>query len=96
MWIGLGECRPGCDPFIFDLAADQLVTHSDGSVLAMLLVAGADPLTLAVIHQRQVEYTGEGALVELDRGPGIHHRHIIKKYLAVVAAVVAHHSTSTA
>ena len=66
------------------------------SLLALLLVAGADLLPLDIVHQRQVEHPREGAFGEFDRGARVHHRYIIKKEIAVVRGVVAHHITSTA
>ncbi|MNS92846.1 hypothetical protein D3C72_1269920 [compost metagenome] len=94
--IGPGEGCPGGDTLIFALATDQLVAQGDGGLLALLLVAGANLLPLHVVHQWQVDHIGKGALGKLDRGAHVHHRDIVQKQLAVVGAVVTHHSTSTA
>jgi hypothetical protein len=72
------------------------MTELDGRFLALLLVAGADPLPLDIVHQRQVEHTREGTFAEFDWGAGIHHRYIVKEEIAVVRGVVAHQLTSTA
>ncbi len=96
MRIGLGERRPAGDALGLGGTGDQLVAQLDGRLLAMLLVAGADALALVVGHQRQVDHAGEGALVEFDRRPGIHHRQVVEEDFAVVGAVLSHQYTSTA
>ncbi|MCY1422266.1 hypothetical protein D9M71_379420 [compost metagenome] len=94
--VGLGERCPGLQACLLGGAADQLVAQGDGGGLALLLVAGANPLPLLVVHQRQVGHAGEGALGEFDRGAHVHHRHVVEEQLAEVGAVGAHQITSTA
>src|SRR5690606_10121174 len=101
--VGMGarEIGPGGDAPGLDGAADQLVSQRDRRVLAALLVAQADLLPLAVVHQRQVDRAGESALAEFDRRAGIQQRDVAEEQRAVIGGVVAHgcpgrHSTSTA
>ncbi|MCY1175398.1 hypothetical protein D9M73_156340 [compost metagenome] len=94
--VRLGKRCPGLQAGLLGGATDQLVAQGDGGGLALLLVAGANPLPLLVVHQRQVGHAGEGALGEFDRGAHVHHRHVVEEQLAEVGAVGAHQITSTA
>ena len=89
------ERRPGRNPFVLHRSADQLMTQFDGGLLALLLVAQANLMTLAVIHQRQVHRSRKGALAELHRRPRIQHGRIGEEQFAA-GLQIGHQSTSTA
>src|ERR1700712_1256132 len=92
----IGERCPGLDTRLLEFAGDQLVTQFDSRLLAFLLVAGADLLPLDVVHQRQVDHTGERALGEFHRGAYVHHRKVVEEDVEKMGAVVAHQNPSTA
>lgn len=94
--VGPGEVGPGLDAFGLDRPGHQLVPEDDRRLLALLLVAGADPLSFVVGHQRQVDHPGKGALAEFDRRTGIHHRPVVEEDFAVVGNIDGHQITSTA
>ncbi|MNY60474.1 hypothetical protein D3C86_1970270 [compost metagenome] len=54
-----GKIGPGPNALGLDIAGYQLMPQRNGGLLTVLLVAGADPLPLVVIHQRQVDHAGE-------------------------------------
>ncbi|MNQ81861.1 hypothetical protein D3C85_968980 [compost metagenome] len=91
-----GKIGPGLDAFGLDRARHQLMPQHDGRLLAVLLVAGADPLAFMVIHQRQVDHAGKRTLVEFDRRAGVHHWPVVEEDVAVISAVDEHQNTSTA
>ena len=94
--VGTGEIGPGLQPLGLGRAGNQLLTQLDGGFLAVLLVAGTHLLPFYVIHQRQIDDAGEGALAELYRRTGIHHRSVIEEQRAIILGVAAHQRTSTA
>ena len=77
--IPLGEIDPGVDALLLDPAVNQPVTELDSGLLPMLFVAGADLGTLVIGHQRQTDAGREGALLELNRRPGIDQRNIVEE-----------------
>ncbi|MNE57990.1 hypothetical protein D3C80_1529940 [compost metagenome] len=94
--MGLGKAGPGVQALTLGRASDQLVAEGDGGGLALQLETGADLLPLQIVHQRQVDDTREGTFGEFDGRAHVHHRHVVQEQLAVVGAVGAHQSTSTA
>ncbi|MCY1415077.1 hypothetical protein D9M71_305460 [compost metagenome] len=94
--VRTGKPRPAFDTLLLDRAGHQRMAQFDGSLLTLLLVAGADLLPFDIVHQWLVDGVGEGTLVEFHRGAYIHQRDIVEKDFAVVGTVVAHQITSTA
>ena len=94
--IGSGEGGPGLETLRLGRTGHQLVAQLDRRLLALVLVTGAHLLPLDVRHQGQADRIGKGAPGKLHRRAHVHHRHIIKKQLAVVTGIRAHQRTSTA
>ena len=70
--VALGIARaglfPGGEAVGANLAVDQLMAQREGGVRPLTLIAGADGGTLVIVHQRQVDRRGHGALPEFNRG----------------------------
>jgi hypothetical protein len=90
------EIGPGLDAVLPGLAADQAVAQRDGGLLALPLVAGADGLAFAVVHERQVDHAGKRALCEFDGRAHVHHGHAVQEDAPQIGPGLRHQRTTTA
>ena len=79
-----GEVLPGGDAFFPDLSVYQLVAQIDGGILAQILVADADLVTLRVVDEGMVLGCREGTLVEFHRGAHVEQGRTLEKKTSVV------------
>jgi len=92
----LRKACPGCNTLRLAVTGNQLVAKHDCRVLALLLVAKADPMPFVVVHERQVDRTGEGATLEFHRCAHVEQRNITQEQALEIADVVAHQWLPTA
>ena len=78
--VALGITRagffPGGEAAGANLAADQLMTQRESGFRPLTFIAGADGGAFVVVHQRQVDRRGHGALPEFNRGAYVNQRRI--------------------
>ena len=88
--VGLPPVLPGLHTPLPFLAADQLVTQINGRLLAMLLVADANPVAFVVVDQGDIGGAREGALGEFHRSTHIQQGRVVEKQGQVITGIVAH------
>lgn len=80
-WITRAGLFPGGEAAGANLTIHQLMAQCESGFRPLTLIAGTDGSALVIVHQRQVDRCGHGALPEFNRGTDVNQRRIAGKNL---------------